>query len=263
MWPGQRPLRAAASPSQIEFGANAASAGAMENDESDAPRCDGPAEVNHGDRHVDGEVPGREVARGDELRREVEIADGLLWCAHRLFTELAHALEFDMSPMQWLAVRALRERDMDLRTLSALLGCTRSSVSELVGRLERDGLARRLGGARDGRTRVVTLTDNGAFYAAGAEAGGREVADAILQYVGEQDRDALHRLVRLVIGGLTSYRYARVWSRPPTEPLASPLPPASSPPPSRAPVSAPPGAPARAVARRVAVRSPARAGCRR
>jgi DNA-binding MarR family transcriptional regulator len=122
----------------------------------------------------------------------------------RLFLQTAQAIEerletalveVDLSVAKYSALKQLAtaEEPLSLSDMAARLVCVRSNVSQLVDRLEADGLVRRVEDPRDRRCVRADLTDLGRERQA---AGGRRlesVRDEIVEILSEVDRGALER----------------------------------------------------------------------
>ena len=81
-----------------------------------------------------------------------------LHCA--LFLEETRA--FGITPVQYSLMTALRESgELDQNSLALQIGLERTSVAEVVPRLQDRGLVRRLKDSRDGRVKLVRLTAKG------------------------------------------------------------------------------------------------------
>nr|WP_206324012.1 MarR family winged helix-turn-helix transcriptional regulator [Streptomyces sp. HNM0574] len=88
------------------------------------------------------------------LARRLQQAHTLLWGAM--------VSEETTSP-QFAVLNALAEKpDIDQRTLSEHVHLDRSTIADLVARLGRRGLVRRVRDPEDGRRNVLKLTDEGA-----------------------------------------------------------------------------------------------------
>ncbi len=77
---------------------------------------------------------------------------------------LDHALEplgLSLAKFGVLARLAAAEEPLPLRTLAERAACVRSNITQLVDRLETDGLVRRVPDPRDRRSVLATLTDEG------------------------------------------------------------------------------------------------------
>lgn len=84
---------------------------------------------------------------------------------HRLMTRMLR--QYDVSPMQCRTLTFLREAEGEVnqRMLEEHLMVKPSTASGIVGRLEEKGLLRRQTSDRDGRCRILALTDSGRqFY---------------------------------------------------------------------------------------------------
>lgn len=87
---------------------------------------------------------------------------------------------------------------LSLGQLAERLRCVKSNVTQLMDRLEADGLVRRARDPADARTVLALLTDEGrARFAAARDAQARAEA-ALLAALGSDERDALAALLERV-----------------------------------------------------------------
>jgi DNA-binding MarR family transcriptional regulator len=90
----------------------------------------------------------------------------------------------------------LADRPLSLSELAEHEGCVRSNITQLVDRLERDGLVRRRADPRDQRSTLAALTPLGRrLHARAARALARE-QHAILDTLGAADAARLRRALR-------------------------------------------------------------------
>ena len=122
----------------------------------------------------------------------------------RLFLQTAQAIEerleaalveVDLSVAKYSALKQLAAADepLSLSDMAARLVCVRSNVSQLVDRLEADGLVRRVEDPRDRRCVRAALTDLGRERQAAGERRLESVRDEIVETLSEVDRGALER----------------------------------------------------------------------
>jgi len=80
--------------------------------------------------------------------------------AHALFLEQARS--FDFTPVQYAALVAIgNQPGLDQTTLCNAIALDRSTIGDVVGRLEKKGLIRRVNGAADRRTKSLHITAPG------------------------------------------------------------------------------------------------------
>jgi DNA-binding MarR family transcriptional regulator len=118
----------------------------------------------------------------------------MLHTAHAVEAEVETRLsEIGLSGAKFAALRALAEagESLPLTQLAERLSCVKSNITQLVDRLEADGLVSRLADTRDRRTRLAALTATGQK----AVKEGARVLDAA-------ERDLLRRLTRDEAGQL-------------------------------------------------------------
>ena len=69
---------------------------------------------------------------------------------------------FDVTPVQYSAILAIRlHPGIDQTALCNIVAIDRSTIGDVVGRLERKKLIRRMPGAQDRRTKLLTITAAG------------------------------------------------------------------------------------------------------
>lgn len=122
----------------------------------------------------------------------------------RLFLQTAQAIEerleaalvaVDLSVAKYSALKQLAAADepLSLSDMAARLVCVRSNVSQLVDRLEADGLVRRVEDPKDRRCVRAALTDLGRERQAAGELRLESVKGEIVAVLSEVDRGALER----------------------------------------------------------------------
>jgi DNA-binding MarR family transcriptional regulator len=141
--------------------------------------------------------PGHPAESGVPAGTEQEIYL-LLEAARSLQARLESALEgVGLSGAKYLALEHLvREREpVALGDLAGRLNCVRSNITQLVDRLETDGLVERVSDPVDRRAVRARVTSLGAErYAAGADAI-RGVQAELADRVAPEDRAVLHRVL--------------------------------------------------------------------
>lgn len=103
-------------------------------------------------------------AMTDEDSRLVEMPGHLIrrlqQIAYALFVEQAR--DFDFTPVQYAALVAVANNPgIDQTTLGNIIALDRSTMGDVVGRLEKKDLIRRIGGAADRRTKSLSVTAAG------------------------------------------------------------------------------------------------------
>ena len=80
----------------------------------------------------------------------------------QIFLKRVHDAGFDLTPVQFAALDALRHKPgIDQASLAEVIAKDRATIGAVVSRLEQKGLVKRVVSARDKRARVLTLTDEG------------------------------------------------------------------------------------------------------
>jgi DNA-binding MarR family transcriptional regulator len=150
----------------------------------------------------------------------------------RLFLQTAQAIEerleaalnpVELSVAKYSALKqlALADEPLSLSEMAARLVCVRSNISQLVDRLEGDGLVRRVEDPRDRRCVRADLTGLGRERQAAGARQMETVRGEIVEILSEIDRGALERaLARLRRashpGGMTGDPQTAKLSRPPS-----------------------------------------------
>jgi len=122
----------------------------------------------------------------------------------RLFLQTAQAIEerletaleaVELSVPKYSALKqlALAAEPLSLGEMATRLVCVRSNISQLVDRLETDGLVRRVEDPKDRRCVRATLTELGRERQAAGAQRLETVREGILEILSEVDREALER----------------------------------------------------------------------
>jgi MarR family 2-MHQ and catechol resistance regulon transcriptional repressor len=122
----------------------------------------------------------------------------------RLFLQTAQAIEerleraleaVELSVPKYSALKqlALAAEPLSLGEMATRLVCVRSNISQLVDRLETDGLVRRVEDPRDRRCVRAALTGLGRERQAAGAQRLDTVREGILESLAEVDREALER----------------------------------------------------------------------
>ena len=112
----------------------------------------------------------------------------------RVETRLSHV---GLSLAKLAALHRLTEAgdSLPLGQLAERLSCVKSNVTQLVDRLEADGLVNRTGDPNDRRSRLAVLTDAGrAAYAKGSEIR-VQVERELFGVLTQEESDTLHALL--------------------------------------------------------------------
>jgi DNA-binding MarR family transcriptional regulator len=121
---------------------------------------------------------------------------------HQIHTSLfiEETKAFDLTPVQYSLMTALAEHGViDQMTLALEIGLERTSVAEVIPRLEAKGLLRRSPSAQDGRAKLVRLTAKGRRLVARMESAVQRAHDRTLAHLPKAERDVfLLNLIKLV-----------------------------------------------------------------
>jgi len=124
---------------------------------------------------------------GHLIRRAQQISTAL-------FT--AECAEFDVTSVQYAALRMIAAHPgVDATRLSALIAFDRSTIGDVLERLEAKGWIRRGPGAEDRRIKVLTLTDAGAVLLDRVAPAVRRVQERLLAPLAPEDRVTMIRLL--------------------------------------------------------------------
>src|SRR6201997_2211859 len=122
-------------------------------------------------------------------RGQLDIIDGLTQLAFVVHGMLElRAAEHDLSITQARLLGVLRDRTPAMNELARLLGLDKSSVTGLVDRAERRGLAARVPSATDRRAVLVSLTDEGRSFVSQAAAAFEADVSALLSRLPPRER---------------------------------------------------------------------------
>jgi DNA-binding MarR family transcriptional regulator len=134
------------------------------------------------------------------LRRAGYLFRRLVQVNQALFAEEVGALNADVTPVQFTLMTALSEKgELDQNTLSAEVGLERTSVAEVLPRLEDRGLIERRQSLDDRRVKLVRLSRKGKTMV-------KQLADAVqrshdrtIEALPESERDLfMLQLIRLI-----------------------------------------------------------------
>jgi MarR family transcriptional regulator, temperature-dependent positive regulator of motility len=134
------------------------------------------------------------TAGNDEIsalvRGFAETPGHLIRRAYQAHTQLwAEVVPQDITGSQYVILCALTVHgDLDQATVGRLTSLDRSSVAELAGRMARRGLIQRGRDERDGRRRVLRITEEGARIVAAAAPHVLRVGQRLLAQFDEEER---------------------------------------------------------------------------
>jgi DNA-binding MarR family transcriptional regulator len=127
---------------------------------------------------------------------------------------------FDITPVQYSLMTALAARgELEQNCLALEIGLERTSVAEVVPRLQRRGLLARRRSTDDGRVRLVRLTPKGSALLRRMAARVRRAHDRTIDRLAGPERDLfLLQLIELVEAnnevGSVRFRLPRIYSAP-------------------------------------------------
>jgi DNA-binding MarR family transcriptional regulator len=112
-----------------------------------------------------------------------------------LFTE--ECSRFDMTQVQYAALTAIQHHpDVDATRLSALIAFDRSTIGDVLERLEAKGWIARGPSRTDRRIKLVQIAPAGAELLAQVEASVRRVQERLLAPLAPEDRATMMRLLK-------------------------------------------------------------------
>ncbi|MGH6877074.1 MAG: MarR family winged helix-turn-helix transcriptional regulator [Rhizomicrobium sp.] len=136
-------------------------------------------------------IPELHAAPGHLIRRLQQIAVALFMVETR---------KFDLTPLQYAALLGIRENSgRDQTTLANYVALDRSTIADVVERLESKALIRRRPGVRDRRTKRLELTSAGRKLIAAASPAVGSVQDAILAPLKPAERTVFMVLLRRLV----------------------------------------------------------------
>jgi len=124
---------------------------------------------------------------GHLIRRAQQIAVSIF---------LEECAPVDLTPVQYAALVTVREHPgIDATRLSALVAFDRSTLGNVLERMETKGLIRRAGSKADKRIKVLHLSPEGERVLSEAEPLAQRAQDRILAPLAPADRDAFMRML--------------------------------------------------------------------
>ena len=135
----------------------------------------------------------------------MELASALLHAGAHVEARLEEALEAEcgLSLAKLSVLLKLRAEDdgLPLGVLAERLRCVKSNVTQLVDRLEAEGLVRRVVGSRDRRRVWAVVTGEGRLRCERGEAARRRAEEALLTPLDSTERETLAELLRRLMEG--------------------------------------------------------------
>jgi len=139
-----------------------------------------------------------------QTTRALQLRDGMGFLA-RVVSARANQLFEDLTaqdkitPRQFGALLILRQQGpLTLTELALCISVDRSTLTEMVRRMSRDGLITRSGNGQDRRSAVVALTTEGEAALARLTPGAAAVQDVLLAQLSSADRRQLLRWMKLI-----------------------------------------------------------------
>jgi DNA-binding MarR family transcriptional regulator len=129
---------------------------------------------------------------------------GLLGAAHSLQQRLEAALEsVELSIPKYLTLQRLVEagEPISLSALAECRKCVRSNITQLIDRLESDGLAKRVDDPADRRAVKATATKLGIERFKAATAAINDVQEQLASSIAPEDREPFLRVLRAMRTG--------------------------------------------------------------
>lgn len=115
-----------------------------------------------------------------------------------LFTE--ETASFNITPVQFSLLTALDEHgEMDQNTLALEIGLERTSVAEVLPRLETRGVVERRQSEQDKRVKLVKISRKGRALVKRMEAAAKRAHDRTIEFLPEAEREVfMLQLIKLV-----------------------------------------------------------------
>ena len=133
-----------------------------------------------------------------DIHEEKQIGPLMGYCDHQMHRLMTKKLrQYDVSPMQCRTLTFLQEAagEVNQRMLEQHLMVKPSTASGIVGRLEEKGLVRRQTSDRDGRCRILALTDAGRQFYRQFLAIAKQVNRQAVQGFSPEEEDTLRQLL--------------------------------------------------------------------
>jgi DNA-binding MarR family transcriptional regulator len=128
---------------------------------------------------------------GHLIRRAQQIAVSIF---------LEECAPVDMTPVQYAALVAVRDNPgIDATRLSALIAFDRSTLGNVLERLESKGLILRTGSPEDKRVKVLSLSPKGKTALKEVEPLARQAQERILAPLAPQDRETFMRMLSQLV----------------------------------------------------------------
>ena len=127
-----------------------------------------------------------------------EMPGHLIRRAHQISTAIfaEECAEFDLTSVQYAALSAIEANpDVDATWLSSLIAFDRSTIGDVLERLEAKGWIRREPSPADRRVKLVRLTRDGARLLREVEPAVRRVQERLLAPLAPRDRATMLRLL--------------------------------------------------------------------
>lgn len=125
--------------------------------------------------------------------------------ATQVFTQHCQAADFDLTPVQYAAMQALRAKPgIDQAQVAALIGYDRATIGGVIDRLQQKGYVTRVVSPKDRRAREVRLSEAGAAALEALSPLVRALQDEILKNLSPEERATFTALARKAVGGLAA-----------------------------------------------------------
>jgi DNA-binding MarR family transcriptional regulator len=135
-------------------------------------------------------LPDFHTAPGHLFRRGRQLHDAL-WLIH---------VDDTLTPLQYAVLTALElEPGIDQRTLGDRIALDKSTIGDLLARLGNRGLIKRRSDDRDGRRRLLEVTDEGREVLYCAAPGVAKIGELMLSVLDEKERKDLMRLMDKIV----------------------------------------------------------------
>ncbi len=155
------------------------------------------------------------------MDRFYEMPGHLIRRAHQLSSAIfaEECAAFDLTPVQYAALSAIEaNQDVDATRLSTLIAFDRSTIGDVLERLEAKGWIHRTPSRNDRRIKLVRLTSEGAQLLEDVAPAVRRVQERLLAPLAPRDQTTMLRLLTQLASLHTEISFAPQRSTHDTEP---------------------------------------------
>lgn len=118
---------------------------------------------------------------------------------------LEECAEFNITPVQYSVLTALREAELDQKTLAGSIGIDRATTTEVLKRLESIGWLTRRKGSTDTRRRLAALTADGRELLEQMDSRAQRAHDRTVAPLKKGDRERFIRYMMQLVDASNEY----------------------------------------------------------